>query len=61
MTTIVLVRKKNEVVVAGDGQVSMGNTVVKSSQWWEKETTEKPTVKTKPTVSTKRTQVGKKV
>ena len=31
MTTIVLVRKNNEVVVAGDGQVSMGNTVVKSS------------------------------
>ena len=28
MTTIVLVRKNNEVVVAGDGQVSMGNTVV---------------------------------
>ena len=37
------------------------NTVVKSSQWWDKETTEKSTVKTKPTVSTKRTQVGKKV
>ena len=31
MTTIVLVRKDNEVVVAGDGQVSMGNTVVKST------------------------------
>ena len=31
MTTIVLVRKNNEVVVAGDGQVSMGNTVVKST------------------------------
>ena len=30
MTTIVLVRKNNEVVVAGDGQVSMGNTVVKA-------------------------------
>ena len=30
MTTIVLVRK-NDVVVAGDGQVSMGNTVVKST------------------------------
>ena len=28
MTTIVLVRKNNEVVVAGDGQVSMGNTVI---------------------------------
>ena len=25
------VRKNNEVVVAGDGQVSMGNTVVKST------------------------------
>ena len=31
MTTIVLVRRNNEVVVAGDGQVSMGNTVVKST------------------------------
>ena len=31
MTTIVLVRKNNNVVVAGDGQVSMGNTVVKST------------------------------
>ena len=31
MTTIVLVRKNNEIVVAGDGQVSMGNTVVKST------------------------------
>ena len=31
MTTIVLVRKNNEVVVAGDGPVSMGNTVVKST------------------------------
>ena len=31
MTTIVLVRKNDEVVVAGDGQVSMGNTVVKST------------------------------
>ena len=31
MTTIVLVRKNNEVVVAGDGQVSMGNTVIKSN------------------------------
>ena len=28
-TTIVLVRKGNEVVVAGDGQVSIGNTVMK--------------------------------
>ena len=27
-TTIVLVRKNNEVVVAGDGQVSMGNNVI---------------------------------
>ena len=31
MTTNVLVRKNDEVVVAGDGQVSMGNTVVKST------------------------------
>ena len=31
MTTIVLVRKNKEVVVAGDGQVSMGNTVIKST------------------------------
>ena len=31
MTTRVLVRKKNDVVVAGDGQVSMGNTVIKST------------------------------
>ena len=31
MTTIVLVRKNNEVVVAGDGQESMGNTVVTST------------------------------
>ena len=30
-TTIVLVRKNNEVVVAGDGQVSLGNTVIKST------------------------------
>ena len=31
MTTIVLVRKNKEVVVAGDGQVSMGNTVIKKT------------------------------
>ena len=31
MTTIVLVRKNNEVVVASDGQVSMGNTVIKKT------------------------------
>ena len=31
MTTYVLVRKNNDVVVAGDGQVSMGNTVIKST------------------------------
>ena len=30
-TTIVLVRKNNEVVVAGDGQVSVGNTILKST------------------------------
>ena len=29
-TTIVLLRKKGETVVAGDGQVSLGNTVLKS-------------------------------
>ena len=31
MTTIVLVRKENNVVVASDGQVSMGNTVIKKT------------------------------
>ena len=31
MTTIVLVKKNNDVVVASDGQVSMGNTVIKSN------------------------------
>ena len=31
MTTIVLIRKNNEVVVAGDGQVSMANTIIKST------------------------------
>ena len=30
-TTIVLIRKGKEVVVAGDGQVSIGNTVMKST------------------------------
>ena len=30
-TTIILIRKDNEVVVAGDGQVSLGNTVIKST------------------------------
>ena len=30
-TTIVLIRKDNEVVVAGDGQVSMGNTIIKKT------------------------------
>ena len=30
-TTIILVRKNNEVVVASDGQVSMGNTIIKKS------------------------------
>ena len=30
-TTIVLIRKNNQVVVAGDGQVSLGNTVLKST------------------------------
>ena len=31
MTTILCVRKDNKVVVAGDGQVSLGNTVFKST------------------------------
>ena len=31
MTTIVLVRKNNDVVVASDGQVSMGNTIIKKT------------------------------
>ena len=30
-TTIVLLRKNNETIVAGDGQVSLGNTVLKSN------------------------------
>ena len=30
-TTIVLVRKGKDVVVAGDGQISLGNTVIKST------------------------------
>ena len=30
-TTIVLIRKSGDVVVAGDGQVSLGNTVIKST------------------------------
>ncbi|MAZ46703.1 MAG: HslU--HslV peptidase proteolytic subunit [Rickettsiales bacterium] len=30
-TTIVSVRKKNEIVVAGDGQVTLGDTVVKAN------------------------------
>ena len=29
-TTIVSVRKGNQVVIAGDGQVTLGNTVIKS-------------------------------
>ena len=44
------------------GRKRAGDVPVESSQWWDKkETTEKPTVKTKPVVSAKRTQVGKKV
>ncbi len=31
MTTIVAVRRDNQVVVAGDGQVSLGNTVMKGN------------------------------
>ena len=38
-----------------------GDMPVADSQWWEKETKDKTTVKTKPVVSTKRTQVGKKI
>ena len=30
-TTIILLRKKGKTVVAGDGQVSLGNTVLKST------------------------------
>ena len=30
-TTIISVRKDNQVVIAGDGQVSLGNTVIKST------------------------------
>ena len=30
-TTIISVRKDNQVVIAGDGQVSLGNTVIKGS------------------------------
>ena len=30
-TTIITVRKDNQVVIAGDGQVSLGNTVIKSN------------------------------
>ncbi len=30
-TTILCVRKKNDVVIAGDGQVTMGNTIVKQT------------------------------
>ena len=31
-TTIVLIRKDNQVVVAGDGQVSLGNTIIKKKK-----------------------------
>lgn len=31
MTTILAIRKNNEIVVAGDGQVSLGNTVMKGN------------------------------
>ena len=30
-TTIVLLRKNNETIVVGDGQVSLGNTVIKGT------------------------------
>ena len=35
-TTIVLIRKGKDVVVAGDGQVSLGNTVIKSTALGER-------------------------
>ena len=31
MTTILAIRKNNQMVVAGDGQVSLGNTVMKAN------------------------------
>lgn len=31
MTTIIAVRRDNQTVIAGDGQVSLGNTVIKSN------------------------------
>ena len=45
------------------GKKRAGDIPVDSSQWWDKkkETTEKPTVKTKPVPSVKRTQIGKKI
>ena len=30
-TTIILIRKGSDVVVAGDGQVSLGNTIIKKT------------------------------
>ena len=30
-TTIILIRKGKDVVVAGDGQVSLGNTIIKKT------------------------------
>ena len=30
-TTIIAIRKDNQVVIAGDGQVSLGNTVMKAT------------------------------
>ena len=37
------------------------DTPVKDSQWWQKETTNTSTGRTKPVASVKRTQVGKKI
>ena len=54
--------KRREAKMHELGRKRAGDTPVESSQWWDKkETTEKPTVKTKPVVSTKRTQIGKKI
>ena len=30
-TTIIMIRKNNQVVIAGDGQVSLGNTIIKNN------------------------------
>ena len=30
-TTIIMIRKNNQVVIAGDGQVSLGQTIIKNN------------------------------